>query len=265
MIADGDDICVPCGGCRQRLREFMPLDAPRSTCAPRPARAQTSTLEALLPRSFGRSSCPDERHRRAGAPRLGIVLGSGLGGARRRARGRVTIPYAELAGFPAAERRRPRRHARARHARRPAGRVPAGPQARLRGRRPGRDARPGPRAQGSAAPRRCSSPTPPARCDADVGPGSLMAITDHINMLGVNPLTGPERRRDRPALPEPARRLRPGAARPCCAPPRARSDIDARRGRLPRHRRPELRDARPRSARSARSAPTRSACRPSPR
>ena len=27
--------------------------------------------------------------------------------------------------------------------------------------------------------------------NAEVGPGSLMAISDHINMLGVNPLTGP--------------------------------------------------------------------------
>ena len=27
--------------------------------------------------------------------------------------------------------------------------------------------------------------------NADVGPGRLMAISDHINLLGVNPLTGP--------------------------------------------------------------------------
>src|SRR5205085_11313193 len=27
--------------------------------------------------------------------------------------------------------------------------------------------------------------------NADVGPGRLMAIADHINLLGVNPLTGP--------------------------------------------------------------------------
>ena len=27
VIGDGEEPCVPCGGCRQRLREFMPLDA----------------------------------------------------------------------------------------------------------------------------------------------------------------------------------------------------------------------------------------------
>ena len=40
-----------------------------------------------------------------------------------------------------------------------------------------------------------------------------MAITDHINLTGANPLDRAQRRRDRPALPQPARRLRPGAAR----------------------------------------------------
>ena len=48
---------------------------------------------------------------------------------------------------------------------------------------------------------------------AEVGPGQPDADLDHINLSGVNVLAGPERRRDRPALPEHARRLRPGAAR----------------------------------------------------
>jgi homotetrameric cytidine deaminase len=52
VIADSDDICVPCGGCRQRLREFMVPGAEIHLCARNGAR-QTSTLEALLPRSFG--------------------------------------------------------------------------------------------------------------------------------------------------------------------------------------------------------------------
>jgi cytidine deaminase len=43
---------VPCGGCRQRLREFMVPGAEIHLCARNGAR-QTSTLEALLPRSFG--------------------------------------------------------------------------------------------------------------------------------------------------------------------------------------------------------------------
>src|SRR6202008_5008479 len=33
VIASSDELCVPCGGCRQRLREFMPLDAIIHLCS----------------------------------------------------------------------------------------------------------------------------------------------------------------------------------------------------------------------------------------
>ena len=49
----GDGIlCSPCGGCRQRLREFAPLDAPIHICGPEGLR-RTVTLGELLPYSFG--------------------------------------------------------------------------------------------------------------------------------------------------------------------------------------------------------------------
>jgi cytidine deaminase len=49
----GDGIlCTPCGGCRQRLREFMLLHGPIYVCGPEGLR-KTVTLEALLPYSFG--------------------------------------------------------------------------------------------------------------------------------------------------------------------------------------------------------------------
>jgi homotetrameric cytidine deaminase len=52
VIASGDDFCVPCGGCRQRLREFIVPGAEIHLCANNGAR-QTTTLDELLPRSFG--------------------------------------------------------------------------------------------------------------------------------------------------------------------------------------------------------------------
>ena len=57
VIGDGEEPCVPCGGCRQRLREFMPLDATVHLVADKGARA-TMTLEELLPRSFGPEFLP---------------------------------------------------------------------------------------------------------------------------------------------------------------------------------------------------------------
>ena len=57
VISDGEAVCVPCGGCRQRLREFMPLDARIHLCA-RDGERRTMTLEELLPMSFGPEFLP---------------------------------------------------------------------------------------------------------------------------------------------------------------------------------------------------------------
>jgi homotetrameric cytidine deaminase len=57
VIAGADDVCVPCGGCRQRLREFMALDATVHLCSASGAH-ETATLAELLPRSFGPEYLP---------------------------------------------------------------------------------------------------------------------------------------------------------------------------------------------------------------
>ena len=57
VIADSDAICVPCGGCRQWLREFMPLDGVIHLCSAGGER-RTATLEELLPYSFGPEFLP---------------------------------------------------------------------------------------------------------------------------------------------------------------------------------------------------------------
>jgi homotetrameric cytidine deaminase len=57
VIAGANEFCVPCGGCRQRLREFMPLDATIHLCGASGAHERV-TLEELLPRSFGPEYLP---------------------------------------------------------------------------------------------------------------------------------------------------------------------------------------------------------------
>jgi homotetrameric cytidine deaminase len=57
VISDGEDFCVPCGGCRQRLREFIVPGAEIHVCMNNGTR-QTTTLDALLPRSFGPEFLP---------------------------------------------------------------------------------------------------------------------------------------------------------------------------------------------------------------
>ena len=52
VIGSGNKLCSPCGGCRQRLREFAKLDVPIHMCNI-DGHIKTSTLGELLPDSFG--------------------------------------------------------------------------------------------------------------------------------------------------------------------------------------------------------------------
>jgi cytidine deaminase len=52
VIAAGPELVTPCGGCRQKLREFASDDLPIHLCAPDGMR-RTVTLGELLPMSFG--------------------------------------------------------------------------------------------------------------------------------------------------------------------------------------------------------------------
>ena len=52
VVGDGDDLCTPCGGCRQRIREFADANTRVHVAGPEGVRA-TFTLEQLLPHSFG--------------------------------------------------------------------------------------------------------------------------------------------------------------------------------------------------------------------
>ena len=52
VIGDGEGLCTPCGGCRQRIREFAAPETPIHIAGPAGVRA-SFTLGELLPHSFG--------------------------------------------------------------------------------------------------------------------------------------------------------------------------------------------------------------------
>jgi len=57
VIGDGDGLCMPCGGCRQRIREFADAGAPIHVAGPEGVRA-SFTLGELLPHAFGPEHLP---------------------------------------------------------------------------------------------------------------------------------------------------------------------------------------------------------------
>jgi cytidine deaminase len=52
VVGDGEDLCTPCGGCRQRIREFADAGMRIHVAGLAGVRA-SFTLEELLPHSFG--------------------------------------------------------------------------------------------------------------------------------------------------------------------------------------------------------------------
>ncbi len=57
VLADGEALCAPCGGCRQRIREFADAETRIHLCGPEGLR-RTVTLGELLPLSFGPENLP---------------------------------------------------------------------------------------------------------------------------------------------------------------------------------------------------------------
>lgn len=200
LIAEGERLCTPCGGCRQRLAEFAGPDLPIHIGSPEGHR-RTLSLGELLPHSFdllgGKQNRLDQpsavdvirQHAPAFAPRAGVVLGSGLGGFVDGIEDAISIAYQDLPGFP-------RPSVEGHSGQLVLGTVGGLPIACLKGRVHLYEGKP------ASATNIMIRSLRDLGCETlivtnaagslrpEVGPGSLVLIEDHINMLGQNPLTG---------------------------------------------------------------------------
>ena len=202
VVAGGESLCSPCGGCRQRLAEFGGPDTPVHLGGPDGVRL-TVTLGELLPHVFGAGNLENgagsaaadaasviRARARSPLPLVAVVLGSGLGGIADRLVEPVVVDHADLPGFP-----RPGVQGHA--GRLVLGSLAGVPVACVSGRAHLYEGV-------GAAPLNTLVRTLKAiGCRAllltnaagslrpEVGPGSLVLIEDHINLQGSNPLVGP--------------------------------------------------------------------------
>ncbi len=58
VMGNGDNLCTPCGGCRQKIREFAAPDTQIHCCTEEGVLIRTFTLDELLPFSFGPENLP---------------------------------------------------------------------------------------------------------------------------------------------------------------------------------------------------------------
>jgi cytidine deaminase len=53
VLGNGEALCTPCGGCRQKIREFAAGDVKIHCCTEMGVLLKSFTLDELLPASFG--------------------------------------------------------------------------------------------------------------------------------------------------------------------------------------------------------------------
>lgn len=53
VMGNGNSLCTPCGGCRQKIREFASSDVKIHCCTEKGELIQSFRLDELLPASFG--------------------------------------------------------------------------------------------------------------------------------------------------------------------------------------------------------------------
>lgn len=213
VIGTGKELCTPCGGCRQRLREFAALTTKIHLCDAKGVR-KTVTLADLLPMSFGpdhlggkwgEPAADAAQVIRARAPKLKpravLVLGSGLGPVADAVKDAVAIPYKDLPGFP--------KPSIAGHAGRLVlGRLGGVPVAVMQGRvhlyeGGSADAMTGPlRLFRKMGAKTLVVTNAAGGLNETWKPGTLMAIADQINLTGSNPLTGPNDESVGPRFPD---------------------------------------------------------------
>jgi xanthosine phosphorylase len=201
VLAAGPRLCTPCGGCRQRLAEFAGPDVPIHLCGPDGLR-RTVTLGELLPLSFSldegdtgngarrQSALEVIRARLPGfVPRIGLILGSGLGAIAEAIEDAATIDYADLPGFP-------QTGVEGHAGRLVLGRLAGAPVACLEGRVHLYEGVPA--GAVSVLPRTLKAlgceililTNAAGSLRPEIEPGAIALIEDHINLLGQNPLAG---------------------------------------------------------------------------